>query len=104
MKQSGRVLTATEAAAAIEVVETCRGLSREELAHTVCEHLNWVTVTGRHKMTACMSLLEKLEREGRLRLPEKRRYRRKGTIIEGWSERTGPGEEVDWGNWGWCRR
>jgi len=71
LKVCGRAITESEVSAILELVESCGGLSRNELAHTVCEHMAWETVSGRHKVAACMGLLERLEGEGRLRLPAK---------------------------------
>jgi len=54
------------------IQETCRafpGLSRRELAHTISEHLNWRTATGKHKIQSCLSTLESLERLGIVSLP-----------------------------------
>ena len=50
--------------------------SRQELARTICEHWGWVTASGSHKVTACLNVLEALEHQGRLRLPDKRRMTR----------------------------
>jgi len=69
--QCGREITPADLRHAREVVELCAGLSREELAHTLCEHWGWMTASGAHKVQACMKLLEKLEGEGLIRLPEK---------------------------------
>lgn len=55
-----------------EVVESCRGLSRFELAQTVCELLDWRRQHGGLKARECRDLLEQLEREGRIALPDKR--------------------------------
>ena len=52
-----------------EVTRLCRGLPRHELAHTVCEHLQWLTASGRHKISACMKLLIKLDESGTIELP-----------------------------------
>lgn len=61
-------------------VELFPGLALKELALTVCEHLGWMTVTGRPKLSACLKLLTKLEAQGRFRLPAKRPHRR-GTEV-----------------------
>ena len=55
-----------------EVVETCAGISRLELAHTVCELLEWKRPGGGLKARECRDLLERLESEGVLTLPEKK--------------------------------
>ena len=58
----------------IEVVETVRmfpRLSRRELAQTICENLEWVTPGGKNKIASCTQLLNKLEAQGLIELPEK---------------------------------
>jgi hypothetical protein len=55
-----------------EVVETCRGISRTELAHTVCELLDWKRAGGGLKARECRDLLELLESRGVLTLPAKK--------------------------------
>jgi len=67
----GRTVGPVEIRHAQEVVRLCSGLSRHELAQTLCEHWGWVGATGRPQMRACSKLLEKLEREGLLELPAK---------------------------------
>jgi hypothetical protein len=70
--QCGREINPEELCHLKEVVELFPRLSRDELAHTLCEHLGWVTASGGHKMSACMKLLEKIEAKGMIRLPQKR--------------------------------
>jgi hypothetical protein len=53
-------------------VQTCKSLSRLELAHTVCELLDWKRLGGGLKARECRDLLEHLESQGVLRLPEKK--------------------------------
>ena len=48
------------------------GLSREELAATVCEWLGWTRATGRLKARECREWLERLETAGLITLPSKR--------------------------------
>lgn len=88
VEHCGRRITRGELLDIVELVERCRGLSRKELAHTVCEHLAWVTVSGRHKVTACLGLLERLEKRGSLLLPAKQQdfVRRPRPLV--WTERT----------------
>ena len=69
----GRKITAQEIEAARETVRLCRGLSRRELAETICEHWGWVTASGSLKRTACLNVLEELERNGELQLPPKQK-------------------------------
>jgi hypothetical protein len=46
-----------------EVVASCPGLSRQELANTVCELLGWRRANGRLKTWEAKQLLERLEVE-----------------------------------------
>lgn len=67
----GREITSQELETARETVKLCSGLSRAELAATICEHWGWVTASGVGKVTACLNMLEELEREGEIQLPAK---------------------------------
>jgi hypothetical protein len=68
----GREFTAEEVLLIQEVVETCVGISRLELAHTVCELLEWKRPGGGLKARECRDLLERLESQGVLTLPDKK--------------------------------
>jgi len=70
--QCGREIGVEEIDGIKYVCSRFPGLSRGEVAQTICEHLGWVTGTGAPKRTACLKLLEKLEEQGRIRLPAKR--------------------------------
>jgi hypothetical protein len=67
-----REFTGQEVSMIREIVQTCKGLSRLELAHTVCELLDWKRPSGGLKVRECRDLLERLECQGVLRLPEKK--------------------------------
>ena len=85
--------TVQELEAARQTVRLCSGLSRLELARTICEHWGWVTASGSHKVTACLNVLEDLEQQGLLRLPGKRRMTRWNTDQAGGAvptQRTNP--------------
>ena len=73
------------------VVGDFAGLSREELAATVCEWLGWTRPTGRLKARECREWLERLEGAGLITLPPKRIGRPVGTVTEvpmtTWGER-----------------
>lgn len=71
----GRLITTQEINDAKETVKRCGGLSRRELAETICEHWNWLTASGSHKITACLNVLEELDEKGELQLPAKRQPR-----------------------------
>ena len=61
--QSGRRIREGDVEHIKAVVSGCKGLSRKEIAETICEHWGWVTASGANKTQACMKLLEKLERQ-----------------------------------------
>ena len=75
----GRHFTAEEIGTIREVVGMCAGLSRAELAGTVCEHMSWVRANGGLKWREGLDVLERLERAGEIRLPEKKGGRPKGS-------------------------
>ena len=77
--RGSRQLTPADLEAARQTVRLCSGLSRLELARTICEHWDWVTASGSHKVTACLQLLEEWEQQGLLRLPGKRKMTRWNT-------------------------
>jgi hypothetical protein len=62
-----------------EVVELCSGVTRMELANTICELLGWSRASGGLKGRECRELLERLEAEGVLALPGKRKGRPVGS-------------------------
>ena len=68
---SGRGFTPGELSLIQEVVASCAGLSRKELAHTVCELLGWQRPSGALKARECREFLERLEAAGALALPAK---------------------------------
>jgi len=69
----GREFTAAEVSLIREVVDTCGGISRNELANTVCELLDWKRPGGGLKTRECQDVLEQLEGKGIVKLPEKRK-------------------------------
>lgn len=76
---SGREFTAKELALVREVVENCSGLSRTELARTVCELLGWKRAAGGLKAQECREFLGRLEAAGALALPDKQPRRPVGS-------------------------
>jgi len=75
----GREFTSEDIALIQEVVGTCGGISRRELAHTVCELLEWKRPNDRLKARECSDLLKLLESKGVLILPEKTRKNKIGS-------------------------
>jgi len=76
----GREFTRKELCLIQEVVQSCAGISRSELAHTVCELLDWRRVNGGLKARECLDLLQRLEGQGLLKLPQRQQTGpRKGT-------------------------
>jgi len=73
----GREVGSDEIAHAKEVVRLCSGLSRTELAQTLCEHWEWIGPTGKPQLRACGKVLDNLDKLGIIELPSKRRVPRK---------------------------
>ncbi len=75
---SGRTFSPEE----IELIKwtrkTYKGLSRKELANTICELIGWITPSGKAKEQQCMAFLKELEREGVIQLPPLKGSVRKG--------------------------
>lgn len=85
--QCGREFSTWEIGEIRETVAWLPGLSRGELAATVCEHLDWHTAAGTPKIQACQKLLERLEAAGLVELPSiKRQKVPRGDVVL--SERT----------------
>ena len=77
---SGRIFTAQDVSLIREVVVTCRGLSRKELANTISELLGWTRPTGGLKELECLVVLERLESAGLLTLPQKQKTKPVGSV------------------------
>lgn len=69
---SGRWFSEQELEDVKYIVQMFARLSRYELAKTICEGLSWVAPNGKYKIEACYQLLEKLEKQSEIILPEKR--------------------------------
>ncbi len=76
----GRRFTRREISDIRETVALLPGNSRNELAMTICEHLNWYNPRGNHRKDAALRVLEHLGELGILTLPPKR-----NTIAGQWS-------------------
>ena len=77
---SGKSFSSAELELITQVVKRCGGLSRMELAHTVCELLQWSRPGGGLKARECREFLEALDAQGVLRLPAKRATKPVGSI------------------------
>lgn len=76
---AGRDFASEELELIREVVESCSGISRTELAKTVCELLDWRRANGSLRGLECSEYLERLEHGGWLRLPVRRKRRPLGS-------------------------
>lgn len=68
----GRDFTEQDLWVVKETVRRFPRLSQTELAHTICENLQWVAPNGNNKVDSCRLLLRKLESQGMIKLPAKR--------------------------------
>jgi hypothetical protein len=71
--QCGRKFTPVDIRKICSVVTDLGRLCRSSIIEAVCEELEWFTATGAYKIDACRKLLAKLEAQGILKLPEKRK-------------------------------
>jgi hypothetical protein len=69
---SGRRFTRRQLTQIQETVATFGNLSLNELALTLCEHLNWKNPAGKLKVNSCLDMLEQLEKLDIVCLPAKR--------------------------------
>jgi hypothetical protein len=80
----GRVFCEEELVEIRDIVKDCSGLSRNELANTVCELFTWKRQNGRLKTMECRQLLDYLDENGLLQLPKLRnvstKERKKGIV------------------------
>ena len=76
---SGRKFTSEDIEHIKWTRDTYPGLSRIELAGTVCHIIGWTTPAGRAKAQQCKAFLEELEKEGLITLPPARKQRKKET-------------------------
>jgi hypothetical protein len=76
---TGRHFTPEDVELIQEVVDMCSGLSRTELARTLCDLLEWYRPNGETKVWECKDLLEKLDEKGVVQLPQLRTSKPRGT-------------------------
>ena|SRR3990167_5406891 len=60
-----------------KTVSTFPNLSRSELAHTICEHVNWITPRGTNRIQTCLNALDEMEVSGIIKLPAKKEQAKK---------------------------
>ena len=77
---SGRIFLPQEIALIRDVVATCGGVSRKELANTISELVGWTRPGGSLKEPECLAVLERLEAAGLLTLPAKQQTRPVGSV------------------------
>jgi len=79
-----------------QTVKDCHRLSLREIGHTVCEHLNWVTPGGKHRIQRCLNALEEMEGTGLFQLPKKqaRPNKAKQPSLQ-WSDQTAAQPDID---------
>lgn len=73
----GKAVSDDEWELIVEIVAAC-GVSRHELARTICEALARVRSNGQLKARECYEYLDLLERRGLLELPARREQRPRG--------------------------
>ena len=85
---NGRRFTRKQIVEIQNITKRFSGLSRRELAHTICEHFEWITPAGTHKIHPCLNALEEMEKQGIVTLPVKqeRKKRTQKQII--WTDKT----------------
>jgi hypothetical protein len=77
-----------------EIVRSCSGLSRTELANTICELWDWKRPRGGLKTVECRQFLEQLESRGLIVLPEGRSGRPPGVKTRVQRTESGEAREV----------
>ncbi len=93
---AGKRFTRNQLVQIQQTVNDCNHLSLRELGHTLCEHLNWVTPGGKHRIQTCLNALKEMQTAGLFQLPEKQARPKKTTQkpIQ-WSNRTAPDSAID---------
>src|SRR3990167_654438 len=79
-----------------KTVNTFSTLSRRELAHTICEYLNWVTPRGTDRIQTCLNALENMEALGIIVLPSKIERQKKFTQKKiNWTDKTNESNSIN---------
>jgi len=92
---SGRYFSKKELAHVQQTVTDYPSLSLTELAATLCENLHWTTAQGRNKINACLSALDKMQKQGLVTLPARvaRTKRQSKPIV--WTPQSEPANILD---------
>lgn len=90
----GRAITRRELTEIQETIALFGNLSRKELTHTICEHLDWRTPSGTNKWDACLNMLKRFEQKGYLTLPKKQKQARPNKAQLKPSPFTDPGPSI----------
>jgi hypothetical protein len=90
----GRTFVFQELEAIREIVGSCQGLSRTELANTICENFGWKRPTEKLKTVEGRQFLEYLEAKGYLRLPQRRERRPWGSGTRIWKTEAAEEKEI----------
>jgi len=83
---SGRRFTRRQLIEIAGTVDTFKNLSRKELTLTICEHLDWKNPAGKLKIHSCADMLERLEAEGILSLPVKKKQKAYTRSVQAFKE------------------
>lgn len=75
----GRIFSKEDLEQIADIVSSCSGLTRTELANTVCELFTWKRPTQRLKTVECRQFLDHLETKGIISLPRIRKTQHCGT-------------------------
>ncbi len=75
----GQPVSSAEMAIVTSVIRDCQGLSRTELANTLCEILEWRRPTGKLKTIECRAFIEELAEKALIELPPGRPGRPRGS-------------------------
>jgi hypothetical protein len=76
----GTVISVQQADFISQLLQRFSGLSRTELAATLCEQLGWLRPSGQPKTVECRQWLEVLATHGLIQLPQRRAGRLRGSI------------------------
>lgn len=92
---SGRYFSKKELRYIQQTIESFPNLSFTELAQTLCEHLRWFTPTGRNKINACFTVLEKMQKHGLVVLPERQQKKKRQQKKIIWSAQSDACDMID---------